>query len=141
MSQYKKIAINFTEEEINKLDEIASREQGVTRSDLVREAVDYYLGYYVQRESMNYISPIISETIKSILHHFEDNISELIFKLAVEVSKNNIITAYRNSFDDEILSYINTVSRQLVAEHNGVVDLKTAQDYLIEHNYLNSGDE
>ncbi len=141
MSQYKKIAINFTEEEIKKLDEIASREQGVTRSDLVREAVDYYLGYYVQRESMNYISPIISETIKSILHHFEDNISELIFKLAVEVSKNNIITAYRNSFDDEIMNYINAVSRQLVAEHNGVVDLKTAQDYLIEHNYLNSGDE
>ena len=41
MSQYKKVAINFTEEEIKKLDEIASREQGVTRSDLVREAVDY----------------------------------------------------------------------------------------------------
>ena len=141
MSQYEKIAINFTKEEKEKLDEIVAREQGVTRSDLVREAVDYYLGYYVQRESMNYISPIISETIKTILHHFEDNISELIFKLAVEVSKNNIITAYRNNFDDEILNYINAVSRQLVAEHNGVVDLKTAQDYLIEHDYLNSGDE
>lgn len=141
MSQYEKKAINFTKEEIKKLDEIVAREQGVTRSDLVREAVDHYLGYYVQRESMNYISPIISETIKSILHRFEDNISELIFKLAVEVSKNNILTAYKNSFDDETLNYINTVSRQLVAEHNGVVDLKSAQDYLIDHHYFKSGDD
>ena len=141
MSQYQKKAINFTDEEIEKLDEIVAREQGVTRSDLVREAVDHYLGYYVQRESMNYISPIISETIKSILHHFEDNISELIFKLAVEVSKNNILTAYQYRLDDELLNYINTVSRQLVAEHNGVVDLKTAQNYLIEHDYFNSGDD
>ena len=56
MSQYEKIAINFTKEEKEKLDEIVAREQGVTRSDLVRQAVDYYLGYYVQRESMNYIA-------------------------------------------------------------------------------------
>lgn len=141
MSQYQKIAINFTKEEKEKLDEIVAREQGVTRSDLVREAVDYYLGYYVQRESMNYISPIISETIKSILHHFEDNISELIFKLAVEVSKNNIITAHQFKFDDELLNYFNTVSRQLVAEHNGVIDLKTAQDYLTENFFRNSGED
>ena len=40
MSQYEKIAINFTKEEKEKLDEIVAREQGVTRSDLVREAVD-----------------------------------------------------------------------------------------------------
>ena len=53
MSQYQKKAINFTDEEIEKLDEIVAREQGVTRSDLVRQAVDYYLGYYVQRESIN----------------------------------------------------------------------------------------
>ena len=90
---------------------------------------------------MNYISPIISETIKSILHHFEDNISELIYKLAVEVSKNNIITAHQFKFDDDLLNYFNTVSRQLVAEHNGVIDLKTAQDYLTENFFRNSGED
>ena len=141
MEETKKVTISFTQDQLDKLDEIVAKEQGYSRSSLVREAVDYYLGYYVQRESMNYISPIISETIKSILHHFEDNISELIFKLAVEVSKNNIITAHQFKFDDELLNYFNTVSRQLVAEHNGVIDLKTAQDYLTENFFRHSGDD
>ena len=61
MEEYKKVTISFTKDQLEKLDEIMSKEQGYTRSSLVREAVDNYIGYRVQKESVSYLSPIISQ--------------------------------------------------------------------------------
>ena len=59
MEEYKKVTISFTKDQLEKLDEILAKEQGYTRSSLVREAVDNYLGYRAQKENVNYLSPII----------------------------------------------------------------------------------
>ena len=67
MEEYKKVTISFTKEQLEKLDEIMSKEQGYSRSSLVREAVDYYLGYLAQKGSVSYLSPIISQNIKNTL--------------------------------------------------------------------------
>ena len=106
------------------------REQGYSRSSLVREEVDNYLGYRAQKENVNYLSPIISQNIKLVLSRFEENLSELLFKLAVEVSKSNILSARNSDLNDYTLNYLNAVSEQLVAEHNGVLDLEKARDVI-----------
>ena len=129
MEEYKKRTISFTQDQLEKLDEITEREQGYTRSSLVREAVDYYLGYLAQKESVSYLSPIISQNIKLVLGRFEENLSEMMFKLAVEVSKSNLLSARNSELNDVALSYLNDVSEQIVAEHNGVLDLKKAQEF------------
>ena len=90
MEEYKKVTISFTKDQLSRLDEIMSKEQGYTRSSLVREAVDNYIGYRVQKENISFLSPIISQNIKLVLSRFEENLSEMIFKLAVEVSKSNL---------------------------------------------------
>ena len=51
MEEYKKVTISFTKDQLEKLDEIMSKEQGYTRNSLVREAVDNYIGYRAQKES------------------------------------------------------------------------------------------
>ena len=130
MEEYKKVTISFTKEQLEKLDEIMSKEQGYSRSSLVREAVDYYLGYLAQNENVNYLSPIISQNIKLVLSRFEENLSEMLFKLAVEVSKSNILSARNFELNDHALNYLNAVSEQLVAEHNGVLDLEKARDFI-----------
>ena len=129
MEEYKKITISFTQDQLNKLDEIVAKEQGYSRSSLVREAVDYYLGYLASREIVSYLSPIINQNIKLVLGRFEENLSEMLFKLAVEVSKSNILSAYNTELSDAALNYLNGVSEQLVAEHNGVLDLEKVQNY------------
>ncbi len=53
MEEYKKVTISFTKEQLEKLDEIMSKEQGYSRSSLVREAVDNYIGYRVQKENIS----------------------------------------------------------------------------------------
>ncbi len=130
MEESKKVTISFTKEHLEKLDEIMSKEQGYTRSSLVREAVDNYLGYRAQKENVNYLSPIISQNIKLVLGRFEENLSEMLFKLAVEVSKSNILSARNSELNDYALNYLNAVSEQLVAEHNGVLDLEKAHEFL-----------
>ena len=107
-----------------------SKEQGYSRSSLVREAVDYYLGYLAQKGSVSYLSPIISQNIKLVLSRFEENLSEMLFKLAVEVSKSNILSARNSDLNDYALNYLNDVSEQLVAEHNGVLNLEKARDFI-----------
>lgn len=129
MDEYKKITISFTQEQLDKLDEIVAKEQGYSRSSLVREAVDYYLGYLASRESVSYLSPIINQNIKLVLSRFEENLSEMLFKLAVEVSKSNILSAYNSELSDAALNYLNGVSEQLVSEHNGVLNLEKVRNY------------
>ena len=104
MEEYKKVTISFTKNQLDKLDEIMKREQGYSRSSLVREEVDNYLGYRAQKENVNYLSPIISQNIKLVLSRFEENLSELLIKLAVEVSKSNILSAREPVFSRESLS-------------------------------------
>ena len=130
MEEYKKVTISFTKDQLEKMDAILSKEQGYTRSSLVREAVDNYIGYRVQKENISYLSPVISQNIKLVLSRFEENLSEMLFKLAVEVSKSNILSARNSDLNDYALNYLNAVSEQLVAEHNGVLDLEKARDFL-----------
>lgn len=128
MEEYKKITISFTQDQLEKMDLIVKQEQGYSRSSLVRDAVDYYLGYLASRESVSYLSPIINQNIKLVLGRFEENLSEMLFKLAVEVSKSNILSAYNSELSDAALNYLNGVSEQLVAEHNGVLDLEKSKE-------------
>ena len=129
MEEYKKVTISFTQEQLDKLEEIIAKEQGYSRSSLVREAVDYYLGYLTSKENVSYLSPIINQNIKLVLSRFEENLSEMLFKLAVEVSKSNILSAYNTELSDAALNYLNGVSEQLLAEHNCVLDLEKVQNY------------
>lgn len=53
MEEYKKVTISFTTDQLEKMDEIMSKEQGYTRSSLVREAVDNYIDHRVQKENIS----------------------------------------------------------------------------------------
>lgn len=55
MEEFKKVTISFTKDQLEKLDEIMSKEHGYSRSSLVREAVDYYLGHHAQKGSVSYL--------------------------------------------------------------------------------------
>ena len=78
MEEYKKVTISFTKDQLEKLDEIISKEQGYSRSSLVREAVDYYLGYLAQKGSVSYLSPIISQNIKKLYGYLPRKLKRLV---------------------------------------------------------------
>ena len=133
MEESKKVPIIFTRDQIESMDNFIKENEGYSRSSFVREAVEYYLGYIDMNENVNYISPMINQNIKLILSRFEVKISEMIFKMAVEVCKSNILTAYQSELSDQALDYLDRTSKRIVAEHNGTLDLEDTQKYLDEH--------
>ena len=133
MEESKKVPIIFTRDQIENMDNFIKENEGYSRSSFVREAVEYYLGYIDMNENVNYISPLINQNIKLILSRFEDRMSEMIFKMAVEVCKSNILTAYQSELSDQALDYLDRTSKRIVAEHNGTLDLEDTQKYLDEH--------
>ena len=133
MEESKKVPIIFTRDQIKSMDNFIKENEGYSRSSFVREAVEYYLGYIDMNENVNYISPLINQNIKLILSRFEAKMSEMIFKMAVEVCKSNILTAYQSELSDQALDYLDRTSKRIVAEHNGTLDLEDTQKYLDEH--------
>ncbi|MEE3492374.1 ribbon-helix-helix domain-containing protein [Ruminococcus sp.] len=133
MEESKKVPIIFTRDQIESMDNFIKENEGYSRSSFVREAVEYYLGYIDMNENVNYISPLINQNIKLILSRFEAKMSEMIFKMAVEVCKSNILTAYQSELSDRALDYLDRTSKRIVAEHNGTLDLEDTQKYLDEH--------
>ena len=133
MEESKKVPIIFTRDQIESMDNFIKENEGYSRSSFVREAVEYYLGYIDMNENVNYISPLINQNIKLILSRFEAKMSEMIFKMAVEVCKSNILTAYQSELSDQALDYLDRTSKRIVAEHNGTLDLEESQKYLDEH--------
>lgn len=133
MEESKKVPIIFTRDQIESMDNFIKENEGYSRSSFVREAVEYYLGYIDMNENVNYISPLINQNIKLILSRFEDRMSEMIFKMAVEVCKSNILTAYQSELSDQALDYLDRTSKRIVAEHNGTLNLEDTQKYLDEH--------
>ena len=71
-----------------------------SKSEFVCMAVDFYIGYLRSQKNINYLAPILAGTIKSEVQELEDNLSEMLFKLAVEVAKSNHITASASKIPD-----------------------------------------
>ena len=54
-------------------------------SEFIENAIKFYLGYLSEEENINYISPMITETVKAQIKGTEQRLARLIFKVAVEL--------------------------------------------------------
>ena len=95
-------------------------------SSFVCRAVSFYMAYLNSRNANEFLAPVIAGTLKSEIRSVEKNLSEMIFKLAVEQSVANYITAYSNDYDPDAFEGLRRDCERLVAETNGVIDLKEA---------------
>lgn len=46
----------------------------------------FYIGYLSQQDNLNYISPMITETVKAQINGTERRLARLLFKVAVELA-------------------------------------------------------
>jgi len=95
-----------------------------SESDFVRTAIDFYIGYLLQNESLDYLSPVINRSIKNVIGGVEKNISDMLFKLAVETGIATRIVGNSFEISDELLEDLRGYISQMVAENNGVLHLE-----------------
>ena len=100
-----------------------------SQSEFIEKSIKFYIGYLDEEKSVNYISPMITETVKAQIKGTEQRLARLIFKVAVELGKLSHMTAAMNDVDDETLKSLHAMCVTEVRKINGIIDYEDAVEY------------
>lgn len=124
-----KMAVYFQPETIKKIEQEYREYNCSSKTEFIEKAVKFYIGYLRQQEEVNYLSPMITETMKSQINGTEQRLARLIFKVAVELGKLSHMTAAFNDVDDETLKKLHAMCVTEVRKINGIIDYEDAVSY------------
>ena len=124
-----KMAVYFQPETIKKIEQEYREDNCSSKTEFIEKAVKFYIGYLRQREEVNYLSPMITETVKAQINGTEQRLARLIFKVAVELGKLSHMTAAMNDVDDETLKSLHAMCVTEVRKINGIIDYEDAVEY------------
>ncbi|WP_124101278.1 hypothetical protein [Ruminococcus sp. Marseille-P6503] len=100
-----------------------------SQSEFIEKAIKFYIGYLSEEDNINYLSPMITETVKAQIKGTEQRLSRLLFKVAVELGKLSHMTAAVNEVDDETLDKLHAMCVNEVRKINGIIDYEDAAEY------------
>lgn len=100
-----------------------------SQSEFIEKSIKFYIGYLDEEKSVNYISPMITETVKAQIKGTEQRLARLIFKVAVELGKLSHMTAAMNDVDEETLKSLHAMCVTEVRKINGIIDYEDAVEY------------
>lgn len=102
-------------------------EEGIAhQSEFMRRAVDFYINFFRSKKCLDILSPLLAGAIKGEVESLEHNVSEMLFKLAVEQSVTNGVLAATYNIDPQNIESFRKQNAQSVAETNGILDLESA---------------
>ena len=122
----------YLDEELSKKMTAAMELSDVSsESEFIRNAVEFYVGYVFMNKSLDFLAPVITDTMKEIQSGYEQKVSEMLFKTAVELSKINHVLADSFRIPRSYLEGLTAQTAREVAENNGIIHLEQ---------YVNGGD-
>ncbi|NLZ76125.1 MAG: hypothetical protein GX914_06455 [Erysipelotrichia bacterium] len=75
-----------------------------SRNDFIEQAIQFYVGYLHKDDNIDYLNSIIDQTINNKIDLLEEQLSTVLFKLAVELSMLMNIVAANNKIDSNTLN-------------------------------------
>lgn len=125
-----KMAVYFQPEIIKKIEQEYREDNCASKTEFIEKAVKFYIGYLRQQEEeVDYLSPMITETVKAQIKGTEQRLARLIFKVAVGLGKLSHMTAALNDVDDETLKCLHAMCVTEVRKINGIIDYEDAVAY------------
>ena len=124
-----RMAVYFQPETMKKIEQDYREDNCASKTEFIEKAVKFYIGYLRQQEEVNYLSPMITETVKAQIKGTEQRLARLLFKVAVELGKLSHMTAALNDVDDETLESLHAMCVTEVRKINGIIDYEDAIDY------------
>lgn len=95
-----------------------------SESEFIRNAVEFYVGYIFSEKSSDYLSSTVTGTMKEIQYSYEQRVSEMLFKTAVELSKINHVLVDSLQIPREYFRNLTAQTAQKVAENNGIIHME-----------------
>ena len=125
----KKTAIRFEPELKEEIQSMMKEANATSMADFVRQASEFYIAYLRQKKSLDFLSPLLAQTIKNEIESVEKNISSMLFKLAVEQAIGTNIISFLNRIDRETVSSLREMCSIEVAENNGIITFEEAMEF------------
>ena len=125
----KKTAVRFEPSLIDEIQCMMNEANATSMADFVRQATKFYIAYLRQKKSIDFLAPLLAQTIKNEIESVEKNISSMIYKLAVEQAVGSNIIAYFNEVSFDIISALRETCSKEVAENNGIITFEEAMKF------------
>lgn len=126
-----KYAIYLYPSQMEEIKSLLEQANAKSQSEFVSNAIQFYIGYLQQGKNVNYLAPIIVQCIREEISSTEKNISQILFKLAVETAMVSQLEAVQiNATEEQMRSLRRTCSTK-VAENNGIIQFEDA--YRFQH--------
>ena len=75
------------------MDDLYKQDSCKSKYEFIENAVSFYCGYLTAENYRDYLPKVILSTVQGTLDSFENRMATLIFKMAVELSVLNRVTA------------------------------------------------
>ena len=122
-----RIGVYIGDDLLARCDAAMEKTNAESRSEFIRDALEHYIAVINMQESSKVLTPALESVIGSKIALTEDRISQLLFKLTVEIAVQNHLTAGRYRYEDSYLDGLRDYCVQQVKALNGRVDLKEIQ--------------
>ena len=121
-----KYAIYLYPSQMEEIKQLMDQANAKSQSEFVSDAIRFYIGYLQQGKNVDYLAPIIAQTIQEEIRSTEKNISQILFKLAVESAMLAELQATQIRVNDEQMEQLRRMCSRIVAENNGIITLEKA---------------
>lgn len=125
----KKTAVRFEPSLMNEMQCMMNEANATSMADFVRQATEFYIAYLRQKKSIDFLAPLLAQTIKNEIESVEKNISSMLYKLSVEQAIVNNIVACYNGVNDETVKELREMCSKEIAENNGIITFEEAMHF------------
>ena len=125
-SEKTKYTLYIDPAELKRVDDLFKQDGCKSKSEFIERAVRFYCGYLSAENYRDYVPKVMLSTIKGSLDGFESRMASLMFKMAVELSVLNRVTAATVDTGDLNLPRIRADCVRDVKRIQGVISLAEA---------------
>ena len=132
MSEFEKkdkYMIYVKPETIERADRLFEIEGAKSRSEFIENAINFYAGFVSANDCLDYYPTVIASVVKGSLDSFENRISTLIFKQAVELAMMMNIMAATSNVDEYTLQKLRAKCVSEVKRLNGKISFEDIHRY------------
>ena len=108
------------------VEEMFPKDNCKSASEFIENAIKFYAGYLKQQGNVNYLAPIITDSVNGIVLGSERRLNRNLFKIAVELGKLSHMMAAVNDVDDDTLKDLHAMCVNEVRRINGTIDFDDA---------------
>ena len=125
-SEKTKFTLYIDPEVLNHIEELYKQDSCKSKSEFIEKAISFYCGYLTAENYRDYLPKVVISTFQGTLDSFENRMAKLLFKIAVEISLLNKVTASTTDFEDFDLDNARVECINEVKRVNGSISLAQA---------------